>query len=361
MKNKVLTLLLIGIAIGSVGCSKNKEADTPTTIEKEMSETEQEDSAEKLTSESPLEQNESVQEEVENEVSEELKNDLDALENSLNETLQFMRDYKQSNWSTEFEADYDNTLISMDNAIKSFSAKYNERKSLNDAELAYYNESIGNVKLIINTIKNIKEEVEVAKEKKAMAVDEDALKKLKSAIADLTIDENCKETMLDYMFYDNVAGYRDNPNWRFRTADWTMCGVTITFQPEELPNGTIGYNIKNGVVNKFIRAESGNYGNKDMVSAASCRDNVYIKPFREMPNYAENGTLGTMQLDGYNFLYTQLMEAHPEYIELTSNTYRDAEYTIFIERHSVFVETGLGGHNDDQLMFNGDWNVRVDD
>ena len=142
------------------------------------------------------------------------------------------------------------------------------------------------------------------------------------------------ETVLQYMFNDDARREDENP---YAPAG-VMRGVTITFEPEQSTNKSC-YVLYNGIINKF--------GPTDFI-------------YGSMPNTESNDDdellLGGMASFGsptHHYLYNRVRSTVGDKIELTSQTYRNSEYTVFIR-----MGTTGGGQADkqDAIAVYGQWN-----
>ena len=167
----------------------------------------------------------------------------------------------------------------------------------------------------------------------------------------------------EYMFDDN-ARLKDERQYYIAG---NMRGVTITFEPVKSSNSSF-YDIAAGIVNKFVRTSAEAQGmafNKKTTANAAA---IYISG---VPAYltdpsvntvtlkaggtAKYGHLGGMRASGSqnSYLYNRVRSIVGDRIELTSQTYRNSEYTVFIRMGST------GGNQataQDSVKVYGQWN-----
>ena len=112
-----------------------------------------------------------------------------------------------------------------------------------------------------------------------------------------------------------------------------MKGVTITFQPQIIKDEQVGYVIKDGVVNKFVREDNVDYIEQTTSIVAEDRGSIQVMYMMgSEPDYDEHGifgTFGTSQNDN-RYYYNRIRAIIGDTIELNSNTYKNSEYTVFI-------------------------------
>jgi hypothetical protein len=135
-------------------------------------------------------------------------------------------------------------------------------------------------------------------------------------------DQDVFDKMYGYACRGNVSTYGDGEKMR---------GVTITFKPEELEDGTWGFNLGDGILNMFVRTDN---------SIAEEIEYLYKEP-----DYEKGGTLKTM-----TDLYDKLIAGIGKTVEVKSDTYHNAEYT-------VFVEFAQNGHLIDLNVY-GEWSKK---
>lgn len=133
-----------------------------------------------------------------------------------------------------------------------------------------------------------------------------------------------------------------------------MRGVTITFYPAKNTNAS-QYTLSEGVVNAFVRKQNEgdtNVGAEDGSVIAS--EHKYYTA--SGPTYATAGTLSTM-CAGSNttnhYLYNRVRSVIGDRVELTSQTYRNSQYTVFIRIGST---GGNQADAQDAIKVYGQWN-----
>ena len=162
----------------------------------------------------------------------------------------------------------------------------------------------------------------------------DSLATYDAGHASYTPTKKSGETVLQYMFGDDARREDENP---YAPAG-VMRGVTITFEPEQSTNKSC-YVLYNGVINKF--------GPTDFI-------------YGEMPDTETNDDdellLGDMHSFGSpnnHYLYNRIRSTVGDKIELTSQTYRNSEYTVFIRMGTT---GGNQADKQDAIAVYGQWN-----
>ena len=152
--------------------------------------------------------------------------------------------------------------------------------------------------------------------------------------ASYTPTKKSGETVLQYMFDDNARLEDEEP---YAPAG-VMRGVTITFEPEKSTNKSC-FVLYNGIINKF--------GPTNFI-------------YGEMPETEANGDeellLGGMASFGSmtnHYLYNRIRSTVGDKIELTSQTYRNSEYTVFIRMGTT---GGNQADKQDAIAVYGQWN-----
>lgn len=138
-----------------------------------------------------------------------------------------------------------------------------------------------------------------------------------------------------------------------------MRGVTITFYPAKNTNAS-QYTLSEAVVNAFVRAE--NQADTNVKPAADSVIASEHKYYNGVPKYlgsgdvAGVGTLSTM-CAGSNttnhYLYNRVRSVIGDRVELTSQTYRNSQYTVFIRIGST---GGNQADAQDAIKVYGQWN-----
>lgn len=160
-----------------------------------------------------------------------------------------------------------------------------------------------------------------------------------------TKDKNYKN---QYMFTDDTRQL-DEVEYAFAG---NMRGVTITFQPTV--DGT--YILKDGVINWAVLESN----KAPYVVSDRAPDDVKYFQVDNTPTWANNGALGTMTKKEmtdksveHHYLYNRVRVNIGDVIELSSQTYRNSDYT-------VFIRMGSTGGNDasasDAVKVYGQWN-----
>lgn len=157
-----------------------------------------------------------------------------------------------------------------------------------------------------------------------------------------------------------IYEYNDDARRNDEIEYWVageMRGVTITFQPDKNTNAS-QYTLKDGIINKFIR--TGSAATSDIITATK---KLPSSPLTGQayytasgPNYANYGTLGKMCAGGNttnNYLYNRVRSVIGDKVELTSQTYRNSEYTVFIRIGST---GGNQANAQDAIKVYGQWN-----
>ena len=175
-----------------------------------------------------------------------------------------------------------------------------------------------------------------------------------------------KETPTDAIETSNtdVVMYGDNDRQLDEIEYYVngkMRGVTITFQPAKDTNAS-QYTLSEAIINKFIRSnDATNDENGGKFNTATIKlpttplsDQKYYKAGG--PNYANYGTLKTMcagSNTANHYLYNRVRSVIGDTVELTSQTYRNSEYTVFIRIGST---GGNQADAQDAIKVYGQWN-----
>jgi prepilin-type N-terminal cleavage/methylation domain-containing protein len=164
------------------------------------------------------------------------------------------------------------------------------------------------------------------------------------------------DTELEQWYYDDNARLDDESAYYF---SGNMRGVTITFKPEQNQAGDMVFFLKNGLVNKALipAAATPVNGDGDAVAVGTVKaqsaegTNTYV--FGN-PDYSTGGTFSTMSADEANcYLYNRTRATVGDSIVLTSQTYRNSEYTIFIRMGTT---GGAQADAQDAVAVYGQWN-----
>ena len=132
-----------------------------------------------------------------------------------------------------------------------------------------------------------------------------------------------------------------------------MRGVTITFYPAKNTNAS-QYTLSEGVVNAFVRKTD---KKDDHVAPA---DGSVVpsehKYYSGEPDYATRGLLSTLcagSNTANHYLYNRVRSVIGDRVELTSQTYRNSQYTVFIRIGST---GGNQADAQDAIKVYGQWN-----
>ena len=133
-----------------------------------------------------------------------------------------------------------------------------------------------------------------------------------------------------------------------------MRGVTITFYPAKDTNAS-QFTLSQGVVNAFVRPTNQQDANVTVNVAAASTLSGQKYYTAGGPDYANKGTLGTMAAgtNANNYLYNRVRSVIGDRIEMTSQTYRNSQYTVFIRIGST---GGNQANAQDAIKVYGQWN-----
>ena len=132
-----------------------------------------------------------------------------------------------------------------------------------------------------------------------------------------------------------------------------MRGVTITFYPDKDTNAS-QFTLSEGAINAFVRPKDAPAAGATVKHAEKLSDQKYYTT--SGPNYANYGTLGTMCSAGdtdNHYLYNRVRSVIGDKVELTSQTYRNSQYTVFIRIGST---GGNQASAQDAIKVYGQWN-----
>ena len=148
----------------------------------------------------------------------------------------------------------------------------------------------------------------------------------------------------DQYLYGDDARMKDETPF---TAAGNMRGVTVTFHPEKSSNKST-FVLGNGVINEFVKPTGG-------TAAASDRVKSDIGYINATPTYDSTGTLATMAsgTSKNTYLYNRVRATIADKIQLTSQTYRNSDYTVFIRMGST---GGNQASAQDAIAVYGQWN-----
>lgn len=162
-----------------------------------------------------------------------------------------------------------------------------------------------------------------------------------------------------------IYEYNDDARRNDEIEYWVngcMRGVTITFQPAKDTNAS-QYTLSEAIINKFIRTGDAitNDANGGKINTATTKLPTSALSGQKYytsggPTYATYGTLSTMCAGGNttnHFLYNRVRSVIGDRVELTSQTYRNSEYTVFIRIGST---GGNQADAQDAIKVYGQWN-----
>lgn len=166
--------------------------------------------------------------------------------------------------------------------------------------------------------------------------------------------DTTKGTKENWMYSDNTR-VADETEYLF---DGYMRGVTISFYPS---NGSEGnktvFNLKDARINDgLLGKKTADGSNSETASTQkSVGGGTRTGDFVSGITLTEgtNNTLGTMTTNnGHNYLYNRVRSVIGDTIELTSQTYRNSDYTVFIKVGSV---GGNDAASQDAIKVYGQW------
>jgi type IV pilus assembly protein PilA len=134
-------------------------------------------------------------------------------------------------------------------------------------------------------------------------------------------------------------------------AAGVMRGVTITFEPQNI-SGKQTLKREDAIINKFIRTTGDTTGIKNT-------NTILVKGTRSPLYYTGKTTIGDATLGkmggatGTNYLFNRICTTITKDVELTSQTYRNSEYTVFIRMGSTGGNSAAG---QDAIAVYGQWN-----
>ena len=153
-----------------------------------------------------------------------------------------------------------------------------------------------------------------------------------------------------------VYEYDDDSRRNDEVEYWAagkMRGVTITFYPAKDTNAS-QFTLSEGAINAFVRPKDAPAAGATVKHAEKLSDQKYYTT--SGPNYANYGTLGTMCSAGdtdNHYLYNRVRSVIGDQVELTSQTYRNSQYTVFIRIGST---GGNQASAQDAIKVYGQWN-----
>lgn len=133
-----------------------------------------------------------------------------------------------------------------------------------------------------------------------------------------------------------------------------MRGTTITFQPGMREDKQEFY-LADAVINKYIQDITPDGMNTSLPIEGREGFSDELSYVNDVPDYSKHGTLGTMSTGTGStaHLFNRLKSAFGENILLTSQTYRNSEYTVFIRLGTT------GAYAEDEqraVVVYGQWN-----
>jgi prepilin-type N-terminal cleavage/methylation domain-containing protein len=148
---------------------------------------------------------------------------------------------------------------------------------------------------------------------------------------------------------NNVEQYQYGPNARLDDevqyfASGVMRGMTITFHPDSSGSNASYYTLSNGVVNEFAAGKAAAYidGTERSGLKVYTGDNVAAV---KLGSLTAKGNTNT-------YLYNRVRATVGDRIELTSQTYRNSNYTVFIRMGST---GGNQASAQDAIAVYGQW------
>ena len=146
----------------------------------------------------------------------------------------------------------------------------------------------------------------------------------------------------DHWMYDDDERKADE--FAF-VADGEMRGVTITFEPESDANKAMFILSKGKINGKGVQ-----YGGE---SSDAFAPEKYINGASNLPTKFTLGEMASNGASSHHYLYNRVRATVGDKIELTSQTYRNSDFT-------VFIRMGTTGGNlafaQDAIMVYGQWN-----
>ena len=152
----------------------------------------------------------------------------------------------------------------------------------------------------------------------------------------------------DHYIYNDNERLADESGYVFHGL---MRGVTITFEPERSSNKT-AFVLYNGYINAAGHAT----GTGLNYLYGSCPETEKTSADMVTNGYTENmmllGNMHSFSAPNHNYLYNRIRAIVGDRIELTSQTYRNSCYTIFIRMGTT---GGNQADNQDAIMVYGQW------
>lgn len=168
---------------------------------------------------------------------------------------------------------------------------------------------------------------------------DDSLKEVTKAASDASNSKSDEQ----YMFTDD-ARLADEVEYKFAGQ---MRGMTITFHADS-GSGSVAFDIGEGIINKGLTDADLCATNGKRVTVDYYGDDTWQgKTLKEL-QAADN----TKDL-GHHYLYNRVRATVGDSITLTSQTYRNSEYTVFIRMGSTGGNSAAG---QDAVKVYGQWN-----
>ena len=177
-------------------------------------------------------------------------------------------------------------------------------------------------------------------------------------------DDNNPDTLVDagdHFLYNDNERLQDEKAY---VPAGLMRGVTITFEPHKNSNKSF-YTLSEGKINALKADGTGADGNEldylygfPMQPKKDAEGNI-VKDAEGNVEYTDTSvlgmTLGSMaSFDAaHNYLYNRVRATIGDSIELTSQTYRNSTYTVFIRMGTT---GGFQADKQDAIMVYGQWN-----
>lgn len=163
----------------------------------------------------------------------------------------------------------------------------------------------------------------------------------------------------DYWMHGDDARLADEVAYK---GDGSMRGVTLTFLPDSFYDAKSAKNasqftLAKGIVNGFIHEDTKNGlgAGKELIHVATGTDS-YINgtPAAETWTFEKMSTdgVGTDTKPANHYLYNKVRATMGDTIELTSQTYRNSPYTVFIRMGST---GGNQASANDAMKVYGQW------
>ena len=163
-----------------------------------------------------------------------------------------------------------------------------------------------------------------------------------------SLKEDIKSDGSEYRFKSD-ARLADENKYAFAGK---MRGVTITFKPDNGGSTSSSeFKLGNGVINAALKEGTAEKKASDLSlgSVSYYGGNTYVgKKLSEM----ESRALGAQE-EGHHYLYNRVRASVGDSITLTSQTYRNSDYTVFIRMATTGGNSAAG---QDSVQVYGQWN-----